>query len=118
LSNSRLAVLVLCFIALVVAGLAVQTYWDCQLVHHYAAKDCVPAHAALGEVGRAREIVAEAIASNSALTTDYVENHEFYRDPAVKRTLIQLLDGAGLPSRAAPNAKARPASKPAKPARA
>ncbi len=30
-------------------------------------------------ISRAREIVAEAIASNSDLTTDYVENHEFYR---------------------------------------
>jgi len=70
------------------------------------------AHAAIGEVGRAREIVAEAIASNSDLTTDYVETHEFYRDPAVKRTLIELLVGAGLPSRVAPDAKAQPASKP------
>jgi hypothetical protein len=42
LSNSRLAVIILSFIALLVAGLAVQNYWDCQLVRHYAAKDCVP----------------------------------------------------------------------------
>jgi hypothetical protein len=42
LSNSRLAVLYCRSIALVVAGLAVQNHWDCQLVRHYAAKDCVP----------------------------------------------------------------------------
>ena len=55
------------------------------------------AHAALGETARAREIVAEAIASAPDLTTDFVENHEWYRDAAIKRTLIEFLVRAGLP---------------------
>ncbi len=55
------------------------------------------AHAALGETARAREIVAEAIASAPDLTTDFVENHEWYRDAAIKRTLIEFLVSAGLP---------------------
>ena len=55
------------------------------------------AHAALGEIARAREVVAEAIASAPDLTTDFVENHEWYRDAAIKRTLIESLFRAGLP---------------------
>jgi adenylate cyclase len=55
------------------------------------------AHAALGETARAREVVAEAIASAPDLTTDFVKNHEWYRDPAIKRTLIEFLVRAGLP---------------------
>jgi adenylate cyclase len=55
------------------------------------------AHAALGETARAREVVAEAIASAPDLTTDFVENHEWYRDAAIKRTLIEFLVRAGLP---------------------
>ena len=55
------------------------------------------AHAALGETVRAREVVAEAIASAPDLTTDFVENHEWYRDAAIKRTLIESLVRAGLP---------------------
>jgi adenylate cyclase len=55
------------------------------------------AHAALGETARGREVVAEAIASAPDLTTDFVENHEWYRDAAIKRTLIESLVRAGLP---------------------
>ena len=55
------------------------------------------AHAALGETARAREIVAEAIASAPDLTTEFVENHEWYRDATIKRTLIEFLVRAGLP---------------------
>jgi adenylate cyclase len=55
------------------------------------------AHAALGETARAREVVAEAIASAPDLTTDFVKNHEWYREPAIKRTLIEFLVRAGLP---------------------
>ena len=55
------------------------------------------AHAALGETARAREIIAEAIASAPDLTTDFVENHEWYREAAIKRTLIEFLVRAGLP---------------------
>jgi TolB-like protein len=55
------------------------------------------AHAALGETERARNVVAEAIASAPELTTDYLETHEFYRDRAIKSRLIELLVCAGLP---------------------
>jgi class 3 adenylate cyclase len=58
-------------------------------------------HAALGENERAREIVAEALAAAPGLTAELVVTHECYRDPAVKRRLIDLLVGAGLPERAA-----------------
>ena len=62
------------------------------------------AHAALGETARAREVVAEAIASAPDLTTDFVENHEWYRDTPIKRTLIESLVRAGLPERHAEQA--------------
>ena len=55
------------------------------------------AHAALGETTRACEVVAEAMASDPDLTTDFVENQEWYRDAAIKRTLIEFLVRAGLP---------------------
>ena len=58
------------------------------------------AHAALGEMECAREAVAEAIASAPDLTTEYIESHEFYRDAATTRRLIELLVGAGLPQAA------------------
>ncbi len=56
-------------------------------------------HMALGEQERARRIVAEAIAASPGLTTDFVDSYEFYRDPEVKRTLVNRLVGAGLPRR-------------------
>jgi adenylate cyclase len=52
---------------------------------------------ALGDEARARGIIAEAIAAVPDLTANYVEYHELYRDPAIKRTLIERLLGAGLP---------------------
>jgi len=64
------------------------------------------AHASLGETDRARQIVAEAIAGAPDLTTDYVKKQEFYRDFAIKRTLIELLASAGLPKRPAEHAVA------------
>jgi len=57
------------------------------------------AHAALGEFERARQIVAEAVASAPDLTTNFIDHYEFYRDPAIKRTLIERLVRAGLPAR-------------------
>jgi TolB-like protein len=55
------------------------------------------AHAALGEEDRAREIVAEALAGGRDVTTEYVDIQETYRDPAIKRTLVERLVRAGLP---------------------
>jgi len=56
------------------------------------------AHAALGEESRARDIVAEAVANSPILTSGYVRSQEYYRDPAVMRTLIERLIRAGLPA--------------------
>ena len=49
------------------------------------------AHAALGDLARAREIVAEAMANAPDLTTEFVEDHEIYRDPTVKGALVAHL---------------------------
>jgi adenylate cyclase len=58
------------------------------------------AHAALAEEARAREIIAEAVANSPILTSDYVSSQELYRDPTVKRTLIERLIRLGLPASA------------------
>ena len=42
MSNSRLAVLVLSVIALLVAGLMVEAYWDCRLLKHHSMNECLP----------------------------------------------------------------------------
>ena len=57
------------------------------------------AHAALEEMDRARGIVAEAMAAAPDLTAELVEDHECYRNPAVKRALVEALVRAGLPER-------------------
>ena len=56
------------------------------------------AHAALAEGTRARKIIAEAVANSPILTSDYVSSQELYRDPTVKRTLIERLIRLGLPA--------------------
>jgi adenylate cyclase len=55
------------------------------------------AHAALGEWDAARDAIAEAVANAPGLTTEFVEGQELYRDRDVKRRLLDLLVGAGLP---------------------
>ncbi len=60
---------------------------------------------ALGDIARARDIVAEALASAPDLTAEFVREQELYRDPEVKRLLIERLTTAGLPQ-AAPVAAA------------
>jgi len=52
---------------------------------------------ALGRLEQAREIVAEARAVAPDLTTGFILQHEFYRDPAVRDLLIERLAVAGLP---------------------
>ena len=52
---------------------------------------------ALGDIDRARHIIAEAVASAPDLTAGFVSKQEMYRDPEVKRTLIERLTTAGLP---------------------
>jgi class 3 adenylate cyclase/TolB-like protein len=54
--------------------------------------------AALGEDLQARDVVAEAVAISPDLTSDYLRSQEFYRDPAVIRTLTERLIRAGLPA--------------------
>jgi adenylate cyclase len=58
-------------------------------------------HLALGNIGRAQQIVAEARAAAPELTTDYIALRESYRDLGVKRLLIERLAEAGLPHLAA-----------------
>ncbi len=52
---------------------------------------------ALGDVDRARRLVAEAVAENPGLTADYVLGNEHYQDADVMRTLLDRLRAAGLP---------------------
>jgi class 3 adenylate cyclase/tetratricopeptide (TPR) repeat protein len=54
------------------------------------------ARVALGDLDRARQIVAEALAAAPDLTINYIEK-ECYRDRSVKRLLIERLVAAGLP---------------------
>jgi len=56
------------------------------------------AHAALGEIEKARHAVAEAMVNAPDLTTDYLASREFYRDEAIKRRLLGSLIDAGLPA--------------------
>jgi tetratricopeptide (TPR) repeat protein len=55
------------------------------------------AHAALGEMEIARNVVSEAIAGDPDLTADFMENHEFYRDAKIRQALVDVLLRAGLP---------------------
>ncbi len=55
------------------------------------------ASVALGDLDRARQIMAEAVAAAPDLTVDFVQRYESYRDPAMKRLLIDRLVEAGLP---------------------
>jgi adenylate cyclase len=59
---------------------------------------------ALGDLDRAHEIVAEAVAASPDLTTAFIQRGESYRDPAVKQLLIDRLAEAGLPRPAATQA--------------
>jgi class 3 adenylate cyclase/TolB-like protein len=52
---------------------------------------------ALGNVPRAREIIAAALAANPDLSADYIRLRESYRDPATRQLLIDRLVEAGLP---------------------
>jgi len=52
---------------------------------------------ALGDLDRARQIIAEALAAAPDLTIGYIQQHELYRDRSVKRLLIDRLVEAGLP---------------------
>jgi TolB-like protein/tetratricopeptide (TPR) repeat protein len=52
---------------------------------------------ALGDPDRAKRLVAEAVAENPNLTSDYVIANEHYRDTAVMDILLDRLRDAGLP---------------------
>ncbi len=51
----------------------------------------------MGDIDRAGQIIAEAVASAPDLTAGFVRENEMYRDPEVTRTLIERLTTAGLP---------------------
>jgi hypothetical protein len=42
MTNSRLAALILILLALVIAGIMVETYWDCRLLKGASLKACMP----------------------------------------------------------------------------
>ena len=42
MTNTRVAVLLLAVLALVIAGLMVETYWDCRLLKGGSLKECMP----------------------------------------------------------------------------
>jgi FtsZ-interacting cell division protein ZipA len=46
MANNRLAILILIVIAIAVAGIMVETYWDCRLLKGGSFKECVPPHPA------------------------------------------------------------------------
>lgn len=54
-------------------------------------------HVALGDVARARRLVAEAQAENPGLATDFVVANENFEDSATLSTLLDRLKTAGLP---------------------
>jgi TolB-like protein/Tfp pilus assembly protein PilF len=54
-------------------------------------------YVALGQLGHARQTIAEARAAAPDLTIDYVARRECYRDEGLKRLLIDRLVEAGLP---------------------
>jgi adenylate cyclase len=54
-------------------------------------------HMAMGEEPQARRLVAEALAENPALTTDFVRANESFQDPKVMEVLLARLRAAGLP---------------------
>jgi FtsZ-interacting cell division protein ZipA len=46
MTNSRLAILILIVMAIAMAGIMVETYWDCRLLKGGSFKECVPPHPA------------------------------------------------------------------------
>jgi hypothetical protein len=42
MNNSRMAALFLAVLALLIAGLMVEAYWDCRLLNNGSMKDCMP----------------------------------------------------------------------------
>ena len=46
MTNSRLAILILIVMAIAIAGIMVETYWDCRLLKGGSLKECMPPHPA------------------------------------------------------------------------
>ncbi len=46
MSNQRLAAILLAVLALVIAGIMVETYWDCRLHRGHSMRECMPEAAA------------------------------------------------------------------------
>jgi hypothetical protein len=44
MTNSRIAIAILILLALAIAGIMVETYWDCRLLKGGSFKACVPPH--------------------------------------------------------------------------
>jgi hypothetical protein len=52
MSNSRIAAILLAVLALVLAGLMVEFYWDCRLLKHGTMQECLPSGAGSGITSR------------------------------------------------------------------
>ncbi|MFC6585374.1 adenylate/guanylate cyclase domain-containing protein [Sulfitobacter aestuariivivens] len=52
---------------------------------------------ARGDVPRARALVAEVLADDPILTTEYVAQQELFKDPEIMNTLLERVRTAGLP---------------------
>jgi FtsZ-interacting cell division protein ZipA len=46
MTNSRLAILILIVMAIAMAGIMVETYWECRLLKGRSFNECVPPHPA------------------------------------------------------------------------
>ncbi|MFT7596730.1 MAG: adenylate cyclase, partial [Paracoccaceae bacterium] len=55
------------------------------------------ARVALGNVARAGDLIAEALADDSGLTIEYVISQELFQDGQVMQTLLDRVRAAGLP---------------------
>ena len=55
------------------------------------------ARVGLGDVPRAQDLIAEALADDATLSTDYVVSQELFQDSTVMQTLLDRVRSAGLP---------------------
>lgn len=50
-TDNRFALLLLAVLAIVIAGVMVETYWDCRLHRRLSMRECIPPIGSAGTVG-------------------------------------------------------------------
>jgi hypothetical protein len=50
-TDNRIALLLLAVLAIVIAGIMVETYWDCRLHRGLSMRECIPPLGGAGTVG-------------------------------------------------------------------